>query len=458
MRNHVISYTNFPAGNRSRVFLILIMSLLVFCFSLFTDVYALDVKRTVLPNGLTVLHVERHNLPIVMVTLLVKASPLDETPDKAGLANLTAELLTEGTKKRTASEISDDIDFIGASLGASTDSDFTTISLSVLKKDVVKGFETFSDVVLNPVFPEEEVSRIKELIKGSLRQNEEEPSFVAAKAFKKAVYGELPYGRLVSGSPETIDALKREDIVRFYSSYYKPKNSYLSVVGDLTENELSSLVAKFLAGWKPFEVPPRKLIRNPVSGVRTILIDRDLTQANILLGHVGISRGNPDYYAVSIMNYILGGGGFSSRLMQTVREEKGLAYDIHSFFAPLKEGGLFEVGVQTKNASTSTVIGLAKEQIERIRKERVSDRELEGAKAYLTGSFPRRLDTDRKIADFLVAVEFYGLGLDYVKEYPRYINSVTGDDVLRVARKYLKPTDLVTVVVGKQSEISLKDE
>jgi zinc protease len=441
-----------------RFSLLFIISISAVCCLFSNDVYALDVKRTVLPNGLTVLYVERHNLPIVMATLLIKASPLDELPGKAGLANLTAELLTEGTKKRKASEISEEIDFIGASLGASAGSDYTTVSLSVLKKDVRKGFEIFSDVLLDPLFPEEEVVRIKELTKGSLRQSEEDPSFVAAKAFKKAVYGELPYGRLVAGSPETIDGVKREDVMRFYSTFYKPNNSYLSVVGDLTEDELNSLIAGFLAAWKPSEVPARTPLAKPAGEKRTILIDRDLTQANILLGHVGISRGNPDYYAVSVMNYILGGGGFSSRLMQTVREERGLAYDVHSFFSPLKEGGLFEVGVQTKNASAGTVIGLAEEQIERIRKERVSDQELEGAKAYLTGSFPRRLDTSRKIADFLVVVEFYGLGLDYVKKYPGFINSVTGDDVLRVANKYLKPDDLVTVVVGKQSQISLKDE
>lgn len=443
---------------RRRSFFLFLISLFVIYCSLYGDVQALDIKRTVLPNGLTVLHVERHNLPIVMVTLLIKASPCDETPADSGLANLTAALLTEGTKRRKAVDISEGVEFIGASLGAAADDDYTTVSLSVLKKDVEKGFDIFSDVVLNPVFPEEEVKRVKELIKGSLRQSEEEPSFLSMRAFKKAVYGDLPYGRLVRGGIETIDAIKREDIVRFYSAYYRPNNSFMSVVGNLTEDEVRSLVGKFLSGWKPAEVPKRTLTQRPVKERKTILIERDLTQANILLGHAGISRENPDYYAVSVMNYILGGGGFSSRLMQTVREEKGLAYDIHSFFAPFKEGGLFEVGVQTKNESADTVIKLVNEQIGRIRKEKVSEQELADARAYLTGSFPRRLDTNRKIADFLAVVEFYGLGLDYVEKYPGYINSVTADDVLRVAEKYLDPSAIVTVVVGKQSKISLKNE
>ncbi len=435
------------------LFSVLLVALFAIFSFIVTDADALDIKRTVLPNGLTVLHVERHNLPIVMVTLLVKASPLDEEPSRAGLANLTAGLLTEGTKTRKALDISEEVEFIGASLGASAADDYTAVSLSVLKKDVSKGFEILSDVVLNPVFPDEEVKRVKELIKGSLRQSEEEPSFLASRAFKKTVYGDRPYGRLVTGSIETIDSLKREDIVAFHSRYYSPNNSILSVVGDLTADELSSLAEKFLSAWKPSGVPVRPPVQKPAGEKKTVLIDRDLTQANILVGHAGISRGNPDYYAVSVMNYILGGGGFSSRLMQTVREERGLAYDIHSFFTPLKEGGLFEVGVQTKNASANTVIGLVDEEVGRIRKEEVSDQELDDAKAYLTGSFPRRLDTNRKIADFLAAVEFYGLGLDYIEKYPGYINSITKADILRVAKRYLEPDRLVTVVVGKQSEI-----
>lgn len=431
------------------------MTLFTVYLSALTNVYALDIKRTVRPNGLTVLHVERHNLPIVMVTLLVKASPLDEEPSRAGLENLTASLITEGTRTRKALDISEDVEFIGASLGASASDDYTTVALSVLKKDVSKGFEILSDVVLNPVFPEEEVKRVKELIKGSLRQSEEEPSFLAARAFRKAVYGDLPYGRLVTGSIETVEAIKREDVAAFHSRYYRPNNSILSVVGDLSDDELGSLIGKFLSGWKSSDVPGRPPVQKPAGEKKVALIDRDLTQANILAGHAGISRGNPDYYAVSVMNYILGGGGFSSRLMQTVREERGLAYDIHSFFTPLREGGLFEVGVQTKNASANTVIGLVNEELGKIRQEQVSNQELDDAKAYLTGSFPRRLDTSRKIADFLAAVEFYGLGTDYVEKYPGYINSVTRDDILRVAKQYLDPARLVTIVVGKQSEISV---
>ncbi len=440
-----------------RLFLSLLL-FTVYCL-LSTDVHALDVKRTVLPNGLTVLHSERHNLPIVMVTLFVKASPLDEPDDKAGLANLTAELLTEGTKRRRAADISDEIEFIGASLDASTGSDYISVTLSILKKDVEKGFDLFSDVLLNPVFPQEELDRKRELIKGSLRQREEDPSFLAERAFKKEVFGEHPYGRLVEGTVETIGKINREDLRRFHSDYYLPNNSILSVVGDLTSDELNSLIKRYLGTWYKGSIPVGK--KNGITELKAkkvIKIDRDLTQANIVLGHLGISRDNPDYYAVSIMNYILGGGGFSSRLMQSIRDEMGLAYDVHSFFVSNKEHGVFQAGVQTRNESANTAIDEILKQMRRIRTESVTDHELSDAKTYLTGSFPRRLDTNRKIADFLASGEFYNLGPDYIERYPDYINSVTKEDVLRVARKYLDPERLVVVVVANQSKANIKIE
>lgn len=419
--------------------------------------YGLDVKRNILPNGLTVLHVERHNLPIVTVSLLIKASPFNEPPDKAGLANLTAELLTEGTRKRKAKDISEEIEFIGASLDSSAESDFSTVNLSVLKKDIDTGFEIFSDVLLNPIFPEEEIQRKKNLIIGSLRQSEEDPSFVADRAFRKAIYGDQPYGRLITGTEETIGRIKREDIVRFHSEYYRPNNAILSIVGDVTESEVRELINRYLGKWEYREIPSIKDSHGAEKRKEVILIDKDLTQANIIIGHAGIKREDPDFYAVSVMNYILGGGGFSSRLMQTVRDEMGLAYDINSQFDSRKRGGFFRVTVQTKNETASKVIEEIIRQINRIKNEPVSDEEIEDAKSYLTGSFPRRFDTNRKIADMLVAIEYFNLGLEYINKYPEYIKSVTKDDIIKVAKKYLDTDNYALVVVAKQSIAKIKD-
>ena len=419
--------------------------------------YALDVSRTILPNGLLVLHSEKHALPIVMLTLLIKAGQMNEPADKAGLAHLTAELLTEGTKHRNSLEISEDIEFIGASIDASAERDYTTISLSVLKKDIDKGFELFSDVLLSPTFPQDEIERKRERIKGFLKQQEEDPSFLAERAFIKEVFGEYPYGRLIEGNNKTIDSITRQDISHFYGEFFLPNNSILSVVGDLTDQELAMLIERYLSGWKRADLPPVTVERVKVKrNKKLIKINRDLKQANILLGNLGISRDNPDYYAVLVMNYVLGGGGFTSRLMESIRDEMGLAYDIHSFFESYKQGGSFQVASQTKNESANTVIEEILKQIEKIKKEEVTDEELSDAQAYLTGSFPRRLDTNRKIANFLVAVEFYDLGLDYAEKYPGYVNSVTKEDILRVAKKYLDLKNYVLVVVADQEKAALK--
>lgn len=443
---------------KAKVSIAVSVLLFIFLISGLDCVFALDVKKTQLPNGLIVLHSENHNLPIVMVTLIVKAGQMHEPEEKAGTANLVAELLTEGTKSRSSKDISEQIDFIGASLDASAGADFTTLSLSVLKKDLGKGFELFADVLLKPGFPEDELGRVRERIKGFLRQQEEDPSFLAGRAFKREIFGRHPYGRLTEGSPMTLDLIAREDLIRYHADYYLPNNSILSISGDLTSDELSALLAEHLGGWEIGGLPEKRALTVEDRRMKTVIkIDKDLTQANIILGHVGISRENPDYYAVSVMNYILGGGGFSSRLMQSIRDKMGLAYDVHSYFASFKESGQFQVGVQTKNESASVAIEEIRNQLQRIRKEHVSDEELSEAKAYLTGSFPRRLDTNRKIADFLASVEFFRLGENYVTKYADYINAVTKEDVLRVAQEYLDPENHILVVVADQKKVVLRD-
>ncbi len=453
---------------RARTVIIVWTALLVLCM-VAAPAQALDSTKRVLPNGLTVLTVERTNLPVVMVSLLIQASQLNEERKQAGVAYLTGKMLTEGTQKRTAQAISGEIEFIGASLHVSTTPDFTTMSLSVLKKDVEKGFEILSDVLLHPSFPQDELKRKKDLIKGSLRQKEEEPSYVAEKTFIREVFGTRPYGLPVEGTIEAIDAISRSDVTGFYSAYYLPGRATISIVGDLTKAEVDSLIARYFGEWKAGEPPAAAVgaedhgTTTTLTGPKVIDIQKDITQANIIVGHGGISRENPDYYAVSVMNYILGGGGFASRLMKIVRDDMGLVYSIYSTFVPYKEPGYFQVEAQTKNESAVTVIREILSQMHRMKTEMVSEEELKDAKSYLTGSFPRRLETSRKIADFLTAVQFYKLGDDYVEKYPGYINAVTREDVMRVAKKYLYDTRYVLVAVGNRelmrlSELKLPEE
>lgn len=428
-------------------------------FIIYTSSYALEARRSLLENGMVLLVAERDNLPMIKVSVGIRAGSMVEPAEKAGLASLTAGLLTEGTKSRSSAQISEAIEFVGGELGASGGDDYITVSLSVLKKDMDLGFALLADIILNPTFPEEELAKKKERVKGSLRVQEEDPGFVAAREFKKAVFGAHPYGRLVTGTAETIDRITRADVVGFHSTSYVPENAIMAVVGQTTPEEVRELLRKYFAEWRPgqsgLSQPPAV---TEGTEKNTIMIDRDLTQANIILGHKGVSRDNPDYYALSVMNYILGGGGFASRLMLNIREEKGLAYDVYSYFEPNRFGGNFQIGLQTKNESANTAITEVMSEVQRIRTAPVSEAELTDAQAFLTGSFPMRIETSQRIAGFLVAVEYYNLGMDYIDKYPAYINSVTQSDILRVAEKYLHPDQFVMVVVANQAETKLRED
>jgi zinc protease len=422
--------------------------------------HALDIKKERLASGLTVILIERHELPIVMATLLIKASPLQEDGTKAGTAYLTAKMLSEGTAKRKSADISHQTDFMGASLETAVNDDFTTVSLSVLKKDVDTGFDLFSDIVLHPSFSIDELNRRKTLLAGSLKKREEDPSFIAGREFMKNLYGDIPYGRPVEGNIESIGRIGRHDIANFYDAHYRPDNSILVVVGDLGKDELARLIARYFSSWRAVKKPSgqERLVqtkRTAYKQPRIEVIDKDVSQANIVMGRAGISRDNPDYYAVQVMNYILGGGGFASRLMKIVRDEMGLTYSIHSLFSTNIYPGKFEIDVQTKNESAGLVIKETLKQIRRVRTEGISEEELGDAKDYLVGSFLRRIETSRKIADFLTAVQFYNLGDDYIEKYRDYIGKVTKDDVLRVARKYLSDEDILIVVVGNKKKLKL---
>jgi zinc protease len=413
--------------------------------------------RFVMPNGLTVLVLEQRTLPIVQIHALVKAGSAQDPPEKAGLANLTASLLDEGTATRSAKQIAEQIDFIGGSLTSRATQDFTTVSARVLKKDVELGFELLADVLLHPAFPEQELERVRSQILGEILSENDDPGQVAAKAFDQVVFEGHPYRWPVNGTEPTLPKIKRADLLQFFSHEYVPNQTIVTIVGDITVDQARTLLAKRFGGWKRGESVSRTAatphtIEKPVIK----LIEKDLTQATILLGHVGISRTNPDYYAVTVMNYILGAGGFSSRLMDSIRDNQGLAYSVGSHFETTLMPGAFLVSLQTRNEAANQAISGVIAELNRIRDASVSDQELADAKAYLIGSFPLRLDTTSKLADVLGLIELYGLGLDYFTKYPKLIEQVTKEDVQRVAKQYLHPNQYALVVVANLSKAKVK--
>lgn len=415
--------------------------------------------RFALPNGLTVLFLEQRALPIVEAHALVRIGSAQDPPEKAGVANLVSSLLDEGTATHSSAQIAEQIEFVGGSIGARTSEDYTSATVRILKKDVDLGLSLLADILQKPSFPKHEFERVRSEVIGQVISEKDEPGAVAMKAFNHTVFMGHPYRWPVTGGEETLSKISHQDIVAFHSQYYLPNQTILSIVGDLSQDEAASLAAKYFGPWKRGTASSPKLPKpHALERAAVKLIDKELTQSSIIIGHVGISRSNPDYYAVSVMNQILGSGGFGSRLMDNIRDKQGLAYGVMSLFDARLVPGPFYVTLQTRTEATNQAIAGVLYELRAMREAPVSDQELADAKAYLMGSFALRLDTTSKLAQTLGLVEFHNLGLDYFNHYPQWIERITKEDVLRVAKQYLDPQRVALIVVGDQGKAKVRLE
>ena len=416
-------------------------------------VQVLGVRQT-LPNGLVWLFSEQRGLPLVTLNLLVKAGELRDPQGKEGLGNLTAQLLSQGTKKRSSTQIAQELDFLGARFNGVGEDDFALLSLTILRKDLGQGLALFQDMLLNPVFAPEEIRRKVSQLQASLKADEDDAGVVAARNFEEGLYGAFPYAHPAKGTMKGLAAITRKDLVDFHGVLYRPNNAILSVAGDLSLEEAQKWISQIFGAWREGPIPKLKLPPIPaLEKPREVVINKDITQANVVLGNLGLSRSNPDFYAFQVMNYILGGGGFASRLMTDIREKRGLVYSVESSFDPGVEPGPFAVTLETKNPSAGEAVTQVLKEMERLRTTAVSEDELKDAKSYLIGSFPRKMDSLDKRAWLLNYVEFYGLGLDYPWRYPDLVKGLTQADIQKVAQKYLHPDRYLLVVVGKKAEL-----
>jgi len=408
----------------------------------------LQTQRSVLPNGIVLISSEQRSLPMVTLHLLIDAGSVHDFKGRDGLANLTAALLTSGTRNRNAVQISEALDFIGASLSAKSEDEFATVNLTVLKKDLDAGLGLLADILTSPAFPREEIDRQKQAVIASIRARNEDPSEVVAKKFRESLYPQSPYGRPVEGTEESLRGIDRSMLLDFYDKFYRPNRSILAVVGDVSQQEITEAFNKAFPSWKKGGAPAKEIAAPSPGAANFLRLQKNITQANIVIGHEGVPRGNADYYAIQVMNYILGGGGFSSRLMDSVRNERGLAYSVYSQFDAGKFAGTFEIAMQTRNETAYEALQIAIDEVRSIREKGVSQDELKAAKDFLIGSFPLRIDTNRKIAAFLAQLEFLGLELDYPDKYAEMVRKVTREDVQRVAKRYLKPSQLIVVLLA----------
>jgi zinc protease len=413
-------------------------------------------RKTTLSNGLTLLVAEKNHLPTIHLQLLLRSGSVFDPPGKPGVADLTAELLPQGSSKRDALQINHLIDGVGGAFFASADSDYSAVNLALLKKDLPLGLSILSEVLLEPAFAPAEIDRKVSELKARLKKREEDPRQVARRFFYRRLFGSHPYALPPEGTDESLSAITREDLLRFFKTFYRPNNATVIVVGRITLEEAARLLEEGLKDWKPGPVPAPPVLPLPdLQAPQIETLDRPISQANIVWGHPGITRANPDFYTLLVMNYILGGGGFVSRLVDQIRDNLGLTYGIRSAFDARRYGGAFTISVETKNQNTSQAMEELGKELKKFLDKGVTETELAEAKAYLTGSFPLRMDSNAKLVTLLGAIDLYDLGLDYPDRYPEWINRVTAEEVLRAARQYLHPENFLLVVLGNQKEIQI---
>ncbi len=409
-----------------------------------------DAAMKTLPNGLRVFVVTDHSEPAVAARLVIlSAGSIKDPQGMPGVAQMTANLLTQGTEKRSAREIAEAIDFVGGSLEASAGRDSTAVILNVVKKDLSTGLDLMSDVVLHPAFRADELDRQRQQLLSGLTLQYSDPDYLASAVFDRVVYGGSPYGWPAEGTPETVRKFAPEQLVKFHDAGYSPNDSLLAFAGDITPEEAFAAAEKYFGAWPKHDVaaavPP---VPEAVHGLHIWLIDKpDSVQTQIRAGKLGIRRGDPNYIPVEVMNRVFG-GGYNSRLNTEVRVKKGLTYGAYSSFTPHRFAGAFGVGTYTRTEATVEATRLVVDLIAKMSTGEVTPEELDFARDYLAGVYPIQSETAEQVADRVLMAAAFDLPADYNRTYPDRIRSVTPAQVREMAQRYLTIKDLDVVLAG----------
>jgi len=409
-----------------------------------------------LSNGLTVLIMENHRLPMVSMQLNISgAGPLFEPANMPGLANVTAQMLRQGTKTRTSVEIAEQSALLGAEINASSGfgSSATVMNISGLSDNFDQWFALASDVLLNPSFPADELNRLKQRMKAQLQQQRANPNFLSNERFNHAVYGAHP-AAVVSATNESIDAMTSAILSKWHQDRYTPQNAILGITGDVKAAVIVPKLEKAFASWKKTdlkEILPEN--PKPAAAKKVLLVDRPSSvQTTVVLGNIAIDRRDPDYVALNVANHILG-EGTTGRLFLNLREEKGYTYGVYSTFTATKYPGPWRAGGDVRTEVTSGAMTEFFNEFNRLRDQKIPQNELDEAKRSIVASFALSLESPSELLGDAIVRKIYGFPADYWDTYPAKIMSVTPDDVQRVARKYLNPDNLQVVAVGDVSKI-----
>jgi len=409
-------------------------------------------------SGAKVLFVENHDIPMLDVSVGIPAGSSFDAADKSGVASLTHHLLDLGAEGLNEDDISRGMADIGAQFSGGFDQDRASLSLRTLssKAERDKALDIMARVLQKPLFPEAILAREKARVIAALKEAETKPESIADKAFQKAVYGAHPYALPVSGEIVSVEKISTEDLRAFYAAHYRAGAAVVALMGDISRAQAEAiaeqLTTQLPAGAAPAALPEVTL-RIPASEQR---IAHPASQSHILVGAPGMARSDPDYFTLYIGNHILGGGGFVSRLMHEVREKRGLAYSVYSYFMPSKRPGVFQIGLQTKKEQADGALQLVRDTLAEYIAKGPTEKELTAAKQNIVGGFPLRIDSNRKILDYLGIIGFYGLPLTYLDDFTRKIEQVTVAQVRDAFKRRIDPQAMATVIVGAPQEATEK--
>jgi len=411
-------------------------------------------EKYVLKNGLTVLLLEKHGVPLINLYAIVKTGAAADPAGQDGLASVTAGLLRKGTKARTAQQFAADLDYIGGAFEADAGADFSSVSAEFLTKDLARGLELFSDALLHPTFPQSEVEKLLAQSVDSVRGAKDDPQQVLGLYYYGYLYGTHPYGRPSGGDEVSLQRIKRDAIAKFYETNYAPGNTLLAVAGEFNGAEMRKKLEDVFGGWPARAVAAPPIAPDPpAKGKRLLLVDKDdATQTYFVFGNVGIARNDPDRVAIRVVNTIFG-GRFTSDLNEALRVESGYTYGASSFFDARKAPGPFGIFSFTKNETTGPAIDLAVQVLQKLHKNGVTDEQLKSAKSYIKGQYPPNIETSRQLAQIIATHEFYGLGDDEINQLEARVDAVTPEMAKQVIQKHFPSENLVFVLIGKASAI-----
>lgn len=409
-------------------------------------------EEAALSNGLPVLYVEHQGQPVVTATLYVRGGTSADPAEQAGRADLTAELLTQGTATRSAQEIAETIEGVGGRLSASAGGDWMSVSATVLAEHAPLAFELLADVALNPTFPEDEFDTAQRRMLSGLQAQLGQAGAIASRQFGRVIYGEHPYG--LAATPGSVEGLTRADLEAFHAASFAPSNALLVVSGALARSEAEALATQHFGAWTGSPAPRVTFPALPEHGeTRIHLVHRPgSVQSTIRVGHAGLTPGHPDYFAVEVLNKVLGSGA-DARLFQILREEKGWTYGAYSQFTRPQDVGTFMATAEVRSEVTDSAVVEIMHQLNRLRDEAIPDEEFEAAVSFLAGSFPLRIETPGQIAGQVAQARLLGLDPEDVTEYRQRILAVTPDDVRRAAREHVRPGAAAILIVGDATQI-----